>query len=195
MREITEQQHLKNLSEGHVNGFNWLFNQYHHRVFGLSLKFVNDPSVAEEITTDVFVKLWEKRAMVDPEQPISHLLFKITKDFVWNYLKKANRISRQREAYLLSKPAPIQADEESDLILKDYLSIADAAIEQLPAKCKAVFKLHQSGLDNTEIARQLNITEPTVRNHLFRANRYLRAYLGAHPEIQLFMVFLAGGTF
>ena len=181
--------HLERLREGDQESFRWIFNQNHPRIYGFCLKLTGQQSVSEEITSDVFVRLWHKRKIVDPSFPISHFLFKITRDLVWNYLKKETKESRQQLQYALEWNASNPPTADSELILKDYLAIAETAINQLPEKRREVFLLHyQSNLDNYEIARQLDISESTVRVHLSKAIQFLRNYLKSHPDM-LFLVF------
>ena len=189
MIEEKEQLHLERLREGDQESFRWIFNQNHPRIYGFCLKLTGQQSVSEEITSDVFVRLWHKRKIVDPSFPISHFLFKITRDLVWNYLKKETKESRQQLQYALEWNASNPPTADSELILKDYLAIAETAINQLPEKRREVFLLHyQSNLDNYEIARQLDISESTVRVHLSKAIQFLRNYLKSHPDM-LFLVF------
>lgn len=184
MAEKSEKEHLKRLQQGDLNSFKWIYEHYHEKVYGYCLKLTEAYPIAEEITEDVFVRLWEKRHIIDPSLSPGGLLLKITKDFVWNYFKKSSREHRQQSEYTLSKASPNPDNIESDLIFKDYLKIAETAIKQLPEKRQIVFNLrYKSGLDNQEIAEYLDISETTVRVHLFKATRFLRNYLRSHPEI------------
>lgn len=181
-----EQQHLAQFKEGNLKSFNWLYHQYHKRVFSFSLTFVNDRFTAEEVTADVFVKLWHIREKIDVSFPIQSLLFKMTKDYVWNYLKKQAREKEYAHDYLKEQSAVERPTIEDELMLQDYLHITEQAAENLPHKRRLVFQLHSKmGLNNKEIAKRLNISEVTVRIHLMKANQYLRQYLQSHPEITI----------
>jgi len=60
--------------------------------------------MAEEATADVFITLWKKRSIIDPNLPIQSFLFKIAKDTAYNYLKKIASNARLKQAYLESYP-------------------------------------------------------------------------------------------
>lgn len=186
----SEREHLQRLREGDLDSFKWIYDRYHEKVYGYCVKLINDHPAAQEITEDVFVRLWEKREIVDATIPINGLLLKITKDFAWNYLKKSSRQARQRSQYASERRRQLSAPSiESELIFQDYLDIAEAAIRQLPEKRQLVFNLrYKSGLDNREIAHRLNISETTVRVHLLKATQFLRSYLASHPEIPLLFI-------
>ena len=184
MTSKKEYSHLLKLSQGNLKSFRWIYDEHHKQVFSFCLKLVGNHQVAEEITEDVFIKLWEKRTIIKPAYSINHLLFKITKDYSWNYLKKYSRIKEQQAHFLEEKRTRNTSDFFSELVLKDYWNIVEEAVLNLPKKRQKVFELHyKNGLDNQEIARQLNISESTVRVHLFKATKFLRSYLKTHPEI------------
>lgn len=183
----TDKEHLEKLKQGDQASFKWVYDQYHEKVYGYCLKLVNSYPIAEEITGDVFVRLWEKRHILDTSFSISGLLFKITKDFVWNYLKRESRKNRKQSVGHLDRQTSSFTSVESDLILHDYLTIAECAIRQLPEKRQMVFNLrYKAGMDNREIARQLDISESTVRVHIMKATQFLKTYFKSHPEMPFF---------
>lgn len=178
---------MERLRRGDLKSFRWVYDRHHEKVYGYCCRLLSSRVVAEEITEDVFVRLWEKPDRIDPDYGISGLLLKMTKDFVWNYLKKEYRRKEQVQQYIARRPGPSTPAIESDLIFQDYVAIAEAAIRKLPEKRRVVFNLrYKAGLDNREIARQLDISEATVRVHLLKATRFLKGYLKSHPEIPLF---------
>ncbi len=184
----SEKQHLTRLRSGEMASFRWVYDVYHEKVFNFCYRLSNDKQVAEEITEDVFVRVWLKRQIIDPNLPLQHLLLKITKDFVWNHLKKQSRVNRHKEQYASEHGEAAIPSVEGNLIFKDYIDITEAAIEQLPEKRRMVFNLrYKTGWDNNEIAAHLNISEATVRVHLSKATQFLRKYLNGHPEITFFL--------
>lgn len=184
-----EKTYLEKLRKGEVAGFKWIYDRYHEKVYGYCLKLTGKQQVAEEITQDVFVRLWEKRQLIDPAYALDGLLLKFTKDFAWNYFKRLNRQRRQTSEYHTIQPTAAPSQAESDLILEDYLEIAEEAISQLPEKRQKVFNLrYRKGLDNREIAACLDISETTVRVHLYKATHFLRNYFKSHPEIPILVL-------
>jgi RNA polymerase sigma-70 factor (ECF subfamily) len=188
MARERETLQLQGLKRGDLASFRWVYDQNHGKIYGFALKLIGSPEIAEEITSDVFVKLWEKRAQIDTSYTISSLLFKITRDFVWNQIKKEKRIAAQKLDYLLTRGESLDIDPDSNLIYQDFLKIAEEGIALLPEKRRAAFNLrYKLGLQNEEIAQQLNISESTVRVHLSKAVQFLRDHLQSHPD---FMVLL-----
>ena len=95
-----EGYHLEKLKKGEEKSFKWIYDRYHEKVYHYCLRFVQVASVAEEITSDTFLKLWQKRAYIDSQQPIARLLFKITKDYTIDYLRKVSKSDLLREVFI-----------------------------------------------------------------------------------------------
>lgn len=65
-----------------------------------------------------------------------------------------------------------------NIIYKDYKSILEGLLEELPPRQKEIFLLSRiKGLSHDEIADRLNISRKTVRNHLFLALKHIRSHM------------------
>jgi RNA polymerase sigma-70 factor (ECF subfamily) len=138
---------------------------------------------SEEITSKVFVTLWKKREILNPDYPILSLIIKITKDLVANHFYKAIKEKSNLEKYLKERSESLQFSDESNLIFQIYLDIAENAIQQLPEKRKEIFILYfYQNLSYSEIANKLGIVESTVRVHVFKALEYLRNHILTHKD-------------
>ena len=72
-----------------------------------------------------------------------------------------------------------------------YRELYDA-VRRLPARCRDIFILKLDGADNRDIARQLDITEETVRSQLRRGKEILRRKLTAALGFSLFILICQG---
>jgi len=79
------------LSSGDESAFRWLFDHYHNDILAYSIKLVKQKAQAEEITQDVFVKVWSHREKLNPNLSFKSFLFTITKNLCFNFLKKPLR--------------------------------------------------------------------------------------------------------
>lgn len=191
--DVVEQKHLTNLVEGDQQSLWYFHEKYHAKVYRYTFTLVRNREVAEEITSDVFVRIWKKRAIIKIEKGIDHLLFKITKDFCRDYLRKMARDKALREAYirqcLNSKSNPV----EEELTFKENLQIAIQAIEKLPPKCRQVFRLrYDQEMSLLQIANELGISTSTVQKHLHKANKLVRHYLKVHSDLVFFLLVQLG---
>lgn len=147
--------------------------------------------MAEEATADVFITLWKKRSIIDPNLPIQSFLFKIAKDTAYNYLKKIASNARLKQAYLESYPTIDLKNGEVLFLEKEQLIQVEKVIETLPPKRLEVFKLrYYEGLDNNSIAEQLGISINTVKVHLAKSRLYLKEKITQEQELDWLLLWL-----
>jgi len=85
-----EVQLLIALKSGDRSAFEKIYRGYSPRIFLNILKMVKSAEDAQEILQDVFVKVWEKRELIDPEQSFKSYLFQISRFTVYNFIRKIN---------------------------------------------------------------------------------------------------------
>lgn len=182
--EAIEQRHLANLVEGDKGSLFYFHEKYQSKIYRYTFTLVRNREVAEEITSDVFIKIWEIRARLDVNKGIDHLMFKITKDFCRDYLRKVARDAALRAAYIHQCLNDKGNDIENQLSFKDNLKIASHAIESLPPKCREVFELrYDKEMSLLQIAEELGITRSTVQKHLHKGTKYVKNYLRTHSDL------------
>ncbi|MEN0048147.1 MAG: sigma-70 family RNA polymerase sigma factor, partial [Bacteroidota bacterium] len=166
MKQKITYQNLVELRNGDAQSFKMIYDNYHSTIYYYAYKFIQNESMAEEATADVFITLWKKRASVNPSLPVQALLYKIAKDTAYNYLKKIAANDRLKQEYLNNYPAIDLQNGEVLLLEKEQLFQVERVIESLPPKRLEVFKLrYYEGLDNSGIAQQLGISINTVKVH------------------------------
>lgn len=178
MIHLSEHTHLKRLQAGSTESFQQLYQWHHHKIYHYCLKFLVQPSLAEEATADVFIKLWEKRQLIDPAQRISPFLFKLAKDISYNYLRKIASDQRLQEAYLQHYPGREKRDGEQVLIEQEERERLLQLIDLLPPKRREIFRLrYEEELNYASIAKQLGISSNTVKVQLVKARKFLKHQL------------------
>lgn len=180
MQEV--KSHLRRLQLGDSKGFRWLFEHYHQKVFSYSLRFVKNRQVAEEITSDVFLKLWEKRSQIQTEGSLQQLLLTITRGMAIDHLRKVARTSKSQESYWLNYQSHIPESVEEEKFEENLAAIHEA-MKGLPPKRRKVFELrYKEELSYQQIAQMLNVSPNTVKVHLNKATKYLKQQLEIHYE-------------
>lgn len=175
MQKEVKYYHLLAIRNGDKGSLRWLYDQYHKLIYHYCLKLVRQKALAEEATADVFITIWQKRHMINPEAPFDPLLYKIAKDLSYNYLKRIAANDRLKQAFLNSTPSAYSKNGEIILIETEAVGSIYAIVEKLPPKRKEIFKLRYfDGMNNQAIAEQLNISTNTVREHLARARKFLK---------------------
>ena len=143
---------------GNAKAFEYAFRKFSPRLEAFAQKYTNDTNEAEDIVQDVFLKLWERRELLD-NISLASFLFMMVRNSCLNYLKHRQiadsvqqRIPDTETAERLYA-ADFVPDPSSLLIQKELSDSIDQIMEELPPKCKEAFVLSRlNGLKNREIA-------------------------------------------
>jgi RNA polymerase sigma-70 factor (ECF subfamily) len=148
-----------------------LYTSLYAYLFGFARTIAPSRETAEEIVSDVFIRLWERRKELEKIENLKVYLYVATRNVAFNYLDRQKRtpthsiddISDDISAEFTS----IYFDPEQLLITADMLALIQKAIDQLPPKCKVIFKLiKDDGLKYREVAEVLGLSVKTVENQL-----------------------------
>ena len=148
------------------------------------MKYVQDEEIAEDIIQDVFYNIWNKRDSIDFSKPLKPYLFRSVYNYSVNHLKsleKREKISVYSKLHF--KEMELSGDNShtspyNGIIVQEIEDILRKTIEELPTQCKKVFQLSRiSGLKNSEIASELNITPKGVEKQITKALAILRKKL------------------
>jgi len=179
---ISEEERLiKGINLRDEHAFKAVFASCYADLTFFANKYVNDLTAAEEIVSDAFAFLWEKRETISFTVSVRAYLFRMVQNRSLNYLKR-RRIENEYVEYLIRNNLLEQAAEpESSLLLEKELERqVEQAVESLPPRCREVFKLSRfEYLKNKEIAQRLNLSPKTVERQMTIALEKLR-YLLRH---------------
>lgn len=171
---ITDEKLLvKEFSRGSHTAFRELFVRYYPKVRFFILGLIKSEDEAEDLTQDVFLKLWTDHERFAEVNTFGSYLYVLAKHTTFNYIE-----SRQVRQLGLEKRQP--EDEErttpyEDLVAKDLQLLIDLIVESMPTQRRMVYRLsREAGLSNAEIAEKLQLTRKTVENHLNLALKELR---------------------
>jgi len=160
-------------------------------LFHFSYSFVKSKQVAEELVSDVFIKLWQIRTQLNAVDSLKLYLFGITKNFSLSYLAKASKnLSIQLDEMNLDEinfESVIEFKNPEDLcISKETIKDVMQAIQNLPPQCQIIFSLVKvEGLKYKEVAKLLNISVFTVRNQVAIATKKIEDALLQNPQFNI----------
>lgn len=156
-------------------GFEVLYNHQFTTVFYFARRFVEEQQCAEDITTEAFLKLWQRINDFNNVSAIRSFLYTTTKNACLNYLRDVRRhtVENERIAYLLERnDESIHAVEMLNAGIWQHIY---TAVENLSPQLKKVFKMaYLEGLSNDEVAETLGINNQSVRNDKARALKQIR---------------------
>lgn len=175
--QIDESLMLTELKTGEQAAFNYFYNKYSLQLYRKLLKMVQVDVIAEELLQDLFLKLWNKRAQIDPAQSFQAYLYRIVEHLVYDYFRKLARETKAR-TFVTANSTELYEQFDTEGLESEIRNKIQYAISRLPEQQKLVFTLSKiEGKSYKEISETLGITAGTINTHVTRATKTIKAYL------------------
>jgi len=160
-------------AQGDRHAFERVYRLHVDRVYSLCLRMLGDRTAAEEVTQDVFVRVWDKLPGFRGDSAFSTWIHRVAVNVV---LSRRKAVGVQ-SARVVDDPVAQEAVASRPVSVGDRLDLEDA-IAGLPNGARRVFVLHDvEGYTHEEIGDQLGITPGGSKAQLHRARMLLRAAL------------------
>lgn len=144
-----------------------LFIMYYDRLYHFVMAFARNRELSEEIVSDVFINIWRRRANIEEIINLKLYLFIAAKNITFNYLLKLNREKFTDLDSVLVEPESPFSDPGEAMITREMNQRLKNAINELPPRCKLIFRLvKEDGLSYKEAASLLNLSVSTIDNQL-----------------------------
>jgi len=180
---------MLSVKRGDSGSFDLLHARHRGSVHRLVSRIVRDSATAEELTQEVFLRVYQARNRYEPSASFSTWLYRIAFNRALNWLRSQNQrkttISYDAQSStnlrrVLSDPV---RDPECLILNAEVVQRIRDAVNGLPPRQRAAVSLHKfEGLDYAEIARRLNTTVPAVKSLLFRTYLTLQSRLQPQPD-------------
>lgn len=179
--ELSNEEMLRGIRSFDYSIFSEMYKLFFKGLALISVKYVQDVYVAEELVQDVFLKIWEKPTMLDGVVHLKAYLYRAVVNASINYHNRQKKLRVHQEAMLLNVQ---EQNMERDFEENEFKILIYQEIDRLPAQCKKVFKMSRfDELKYREIAMMLGISEKTVENHIANAVKILRDRFLANEEL------------
>jgi RNA polymerase sigma-70 factor (ECF subfamily) len=189
---MDERSLIEGIARGDRAAFREFVEQYKKKVYFLALDMVGNAVDAEDISQEVFLKVFRSFATFRKGAKLSSWLYRVTYNASIDHLRRKKFVpepvgdevleSRSRDGAGLSSgasPDPALTAESSQLQAR-----ISRALEKVSPQEKAVFLLrHYDDLMLKDIASSLGLSIGSVKSYLFRAVRKLQKELGGSPLI------------
>lgn len=173
---------LKRLQSGDQLAFEVLYQNYSQEIYRKLIKMVKNITLAEELTQDVFVKIWNKREVITIDQPFRYYLLTITNNIVNDFYRRAAR-ERRLQDEIIAASTELYNPTEDQIYYKESKELMDKAIDSLPAQQKIVFKMCKiEGKSYEEVSQLMGISTSTISNHIVKATKSIKIYFFDHKK-------------
>jgi len=178
---------------GEKNAYQELFERYSPRIYQFSLSYLKNKSDAEELVQDIFLKIWEKREMLDVSKNIKSFIFKVAVNTIYDFIRHKNI----ENAFNDFARANFETDSNNTwhtVIFDEMTANLKELVAKLPEQQQKIFQLSkEEGLASEEIAEKLNLSKRTVENHLYRAVSFLKENFRRDSFISVLFFYLICG--
>jgi RNA polymerase sigma-70 factor (ECF subfamily) len=162
------------IRQGNMDGLAYLYRQYSAPLYRFLYPYCNNRELSQEIAQDAFLKLWEKRKLLDPGKEVRNLLFTIARNLLTDQLRK-----QKLEKGFIQTNTPVTEPMDDtafrQIAIGDYQHKVLMAMQQLPTRCRQVYLLsRREQLTHPEIASALSISVKAVEKHVHKASKFLR---------------------
>ena len=174
--------------EGNESAFGKIVSRFERMVQGLIFRQTRDLQLSEDLTQDVFLRLWQVLPAFTTAAALPSWLKKVSVNAVISHWRRAESQKRRIEAMVQAfSPRQIRGPVAT-LIEEEDRDQVRAALEMLPAELRSILTLRiYEGLSYEELAEMLVLEVGTVRSRLFRARQLIKEILERwrqHDECQ-----------
>jgi RNA polymerase sigma-70 factor (ECF subfamily) len=176
---------------GDLEAFEGLHRRFSRPVLNFFFRLTWDRQLSEDMTQEVFVKLWKAAPRYRPTARFTTFLFQVAKNHWLNELDRRRRrpAPQSLDAAPEGSPAPRDRvawsgkDPSESAVDGELRQRLEAAVASLSPKLRDVYVLAEiRGMKYREIAEALGIPVGTVKSRMHHAEKALRAFLSRHGE-------------
>jgi len=173
---ITDAQLIALARESHVEAFELLYSLHKGRIYTFLLRMLGEPELADDITHDVFVKVYRLLPTLTNEHRVLPWLYRVASNAAIDTLRRRRRFAWLRIGELRSVEEPQAVDEHGRVPEQDHVQ---TVLRSLPAENAGALLLHAiEGYSYQEIAEIQGVSMTAVRSRIARARSAFRKGYG-----------------
>ena len=170
---IAAGQLVQQATGGNLDAFEELVRRLQRRVYGFAFQHLRDYDEAQDLTQEIFVKLYRNLARYDTARPFEPWFWKLAANTTINYRRK--RV-----------PSPTDQDIDAAASSAEWAQhdpVLVEALTQLDPSYRLPILLHYyADLSLEQVAASLSVSIPAIKSRLHRARALLRNTLAEHEE-------------
>jgi len=176
---------MRNVANGDATSLEVLYDRYVRQCFGLALRLLNNPQIAEEVVQEVFTKLWSRpdSYSVQKGKFASWLLILVHQRSIDELRRRSNNEARLEDPVTGSlldtqlDPAPDPSDQVA--LMEQQVAVRQALQELVPNQREVLMLAYFGGLSQSQIATELKQPLGTVKTRARMGLQKLKSLLQA----------------
>jgi len=176
---------LEKHRKGNTSAYNILFKRYYDSLYGYALKNLKESCVAEEITMDVMLGLWNKKGEIEIDNDLKAYLYRSVKNAIYNHYRKKILPTVSLEL-VKDNLNMITSVVDQQLNSKELETLYRQKISQLSPQRRRVYELSRDeNMTYAEIAKDMELSVNTVENYMVASLSFFRKHLKEHADFTL----------
>jgi RNA polymerase sigma-70 factor (ECF subfamily) len=185
----SERELLRNARAGDRDAFGELVVLHADHVFGALRRFGLDPSEADEVAQEVFLRAWRGLARFEERAQLSTWLYRIAFNEAQRRLARRAPprvpIEPDRDEPGVSLPEAAHLGPEAQALDHEFQQTLEHALAQLPQEWRAAVVLRDiEGLSTEEAAHVVGVRQASFKSRLHRGRMQLRALLEPYLDLE-----------
>jgi RNA polymerase sigma-70 factor (ECF subfamily) len=169
---------LQSIAGGDKYAMRVLFQRHNVRVYRFVLRLVRNPSLAEDIVSDVFLVVWKDAGRFKAEAQVTTWLLAIARHKAMSALRR--RAEAQLDDHAAAGIVDPRDDPETRLDKQDRSKIIQKCLTRLsPSHREIIDLVYYHGKLVREVAQIVGVPEGTVKTRMFHARRHMSKLLAA----------------
>ncbi|WP_068777875.1 RNA polymerase sigma factor [Paenibacillus sp. FJAT-26967] len=185
MEHLTDEQLVERVRQGDAEAYRYLVDRHKSYVYTLIFRMVNQRETAEDLSQDVFLKLFRSLSHFRGESKFTTWLYRMTVNLVTDYLRAQRRrpvvpLLDRLKTWLVDR----RTEPEEQAIRHEESDTLHRMLAELPEKYRLVMYLyHFKQLSYQEIADVTDLPLKTIETRLYRGKAMLKQkWLGVYPD-------------
>ena len=178
MAAISDNLLIERLGQGDISSFETLFYRHYDRVYGLLFRLIGNRQEAEDVTQEVFLKLYHQPFEGHRDHNLSAWLYRVATNMGYNHIRsRKRRWSRNR----ILVPDIIDRKDDPDELVSEIETVEQVrkALAALPKRQTQLLLMRQMGFSYAELAGCFDVAPGSVGTLLARAaDAFRNAYEG-----------------
>lgn len=172
-----EKIQLEKLRLGDSEAFCFIYDRYSLPIYRKLLKMLKVEFVAEEILQNVFIRIWEKRYLIDPDKGLKPYLYQVAQNLVYDFYRNLAR-EEKLQSEVRRSTAEMSETTDEQYYFKETNQLLEKAIDRLPDQQRLVFRLcKQEGRSYDEVSELLGISTSTINGHIVKATKKVKTFM------------------
>ena len=184
---VSDVDAMLRVKTGDESAFAYLVQKYRRPMVGFMYRMCHNPSTAEELAQEVFLRVYRSRTSYEPSAKFTTWLYRIATNLAVNHARDT-RHERPENTLRLDEPdqetgnTPDLADDslsaEEQILKRERLAAIRGVVNALPERQRVAVIMHKyQQMDYRQIAGVLKLSESATKSLLYRAYETLREQL------------------